>query len=133
MISPPLLRENVKSDKDELREKLRSLFLEKAKALMEGEAVKKCEKKLEVVLSLISGINKRLANGLQIGVANAVLDKREGLKKEKELISKRLEEFRNGMRCVIDHLEAKHDVFGDEIRVLKFGREFNWVRFTSYN
>ncbi|GAA0184815.1 RNA helicase [Lithospermum erythrorhizon] len=127
----PWLRENVKveSDKDELRENLRGLFLEKARELIEGGAVKKCERKLGNLVDEIKGVSRMLAKGLQIGVANAVWGRKEGLLREKEVVVKRLAEFRKGMRCVIEHLEGKDEEgFEEGVRVIRFEREFNWSR-----
>ncbi|CDP01520.1 unnamed protein product [Coffea canephora] len=128
----PRLIQNVvvSSDKDELKDQLKTLFLSRLRALMEDESVKKWEKKLEVVLNERKEVNLNLKKRKQLREFHELKKKRDGLEKEGDLIAKRIEEFKRGIQCMVDYLEGKGvdevEGVGVKVGLFMFGREFDW-------
>ncbi|CAN4106751.1 unnamed protein product [Withania somnifera] len=117
---------HVPSDEDELKERVKLVFLEKLKGLL---LVEKWEKKLEMLRDEINELSKLLRNRNNLRACNELLKKRESVEKESELIKKRIEEFKRGIRCIIRHLEDEETVFEDgeeDLEVFKIGKEFDW-------
>ncbi|XP_019193603.1 PREDICTED: ATP-dependent RNA helicase DEAH11, chloroplastic-like [Ipomoea nil] len=129
----PSLVENaeVSSKKEELKDRLRGVFLEKLEGLMEGELVQKCRQKLELLEAEIKKVSKLLGRPKRIALANELLNKKEAFVAEKDLIAKRIAELKNGVSCIVLQLEGKYsgeDVHGDSTALFNFETEFNWDR-----
>nr|GLL38660.1 ATP-dependent RNA helicase DEAH12, chloroplastic-like [Ipomoea trifida] len=128
----PSLVENaeVSSKKEELKDRVREVFVEKLEGLMEGEVVEKCRRKVEFLEAEIEKVSKLLARPKRIALANELLNKKEAFMAERDLIAKRIAEFKNGVSCILLHLEGKYsgeDVYGDSMAVFTFEtEEFNW-------
>ncbi|XP_027178653.1 ATP-dependent RNA helicase DEAH11, chloroplastic-like isoform X1 [Coffea eugenioides] len=128
----PRLIQNVvvSSDKDELKDQLKTLFLSRLRALMEDESVNKWEKKLEMVLNERKEVNLNLKKRKQLREFHELKKKRDGLEKEGDLIAKRIEEFKRGIQCMVDYLEGKGvdevEAVGVKVGLFMFGREFDW-------
>ncbi|CAK7328502.1 unnamed protein product [Dovyalis caffra] len=91
----------------ELNEKIRGLFRLYVEKVLEGEVVKKLERKIEtlaVEIDKVSGFLRR-PRGVRVYSENTA--KKEVLRVEMEGVVKRVEEFRNGMNCLIDSIEGK--------------------------
>ncbi|KAK6923377.1 IBR domain [Dillenia turbinata] len=123
-------RHALPSDYDELSAELKSLFVSRIRRILDGEIVKKWETKLRAVLDEIEKISSKLKKPLELGFVNDLRKKREGLKVEKDLIEKRIMEFKSAMNCILAHLEGLglHDPGGEEIEVFKFLDGLNWSR-----
>lgn len=129
----PRLVENVEvlSKEEELKDRLRGVFLEKVEGLIEGELVQKCRQKLALLEAEIDKVSKALARPKRIVFANELLNKKEAFLAERDLIARRIEEFKNGVSCIVFHLEGKfsgEEVHGDSTPVFNFETEFNWDR-----
>jgi ATP-dependent RNA helicase DHX8/PRP22 len=91
----------------DLNERIRGLFKLYAERVLEGEVVKKLERKIEnlaVEIGKFTSFFKR-PKGVRVYSENKV--KKEALRVEMEVVVKRVEEFRKGMRCLMDCIEGK--------------------------
>ncbi|KAK6923797.1 Helicase-associated domain [Dillenia turbinata] len=118
------------SDYDELSGKLKSLFVSRVRQILDGESVKKWERKLHVVLDEIEKISSTLKKPHRLCFVYDLQKKTEGLKVEKDLIEKRIMEFKSAMNCILAHLErlGSQDFGAEEIEVFKFSDVENWSR-----
>lgn len=92
------------SDKAELDTKLRPLFLEKLKGLLVGNSVQKWMKKLGDVEHEIKRVSDILRKPKKIGICNELWRKKEGLEDERDLIFKRVQEFKSGVKRIVSYL-----------------------------
>lgn len=122
----------VSSDEDELTDRLKTLFLGKLRGLLEDELVKKWEKKLKMVLDEIREVTLSSKKPKKLRDFHESEKKKDGLVTERDLIAKRIEEFKNGVQCMVDYLEGKgeEDVqsVGVKVGLFRFGREFDWEK-----
>ncbi|KAK6791080.1 hypothetical protein RDI58_010161 [Solanum bulbocastanum] len=128
----PWVKRNVEvpSDEDELKARVKMVFLEELNELLvEGELLQKWEKKLELLCDEICELSRLLKNRNNLRVCNEFLKKREGLEKESDLIRKRIEEFKRGIGCIIQQLEetSLEEEEGGS-RVFKIGTVFDWSK-----
>ncbi|PHU16776.1 hypothetical protein BC332_12471 [Capsicum chinense] len=127
----PLVIRNVEvpSDEEELNGRVKMVFLEKLRKLW---VVEKWERKVESLRDEISELSKLLKNKNSFRVCNELLKKREGIEKDRELIVKRIEEFRRGIQCIIRCLEEESGFEGsgeeEDFRVIEIGRELDWSK-----
>lgn len=131
LLSPRLIQNvQVPSDKDELRDRLKPLFLAKLKGLFEDELVKKWERKLERVLDEVREVDLTLKKLNKLREFNELKQRKDGLVKEGDFICNRVEEFKTGVQCLVDYLEGKgeEEGLGLKVGVFKFGREFDWEK-----
>ncbi|KAL0367958.1 UNVERIFIED_CONTAM: ATP-dependent RNA helicase DEAH12, chloroplastic [Sesamum calycinum] len=127
----PLIVCNVEvpSDKAELDDRLKVLFLEKLKGLKEGDLVGKLLKKLGSVVDEIKRISDSLKRPLRLGTADELLRKRKGLEGERKLILNRVQEFKSGIKCIENYLEKREKNEEPDIPVFCFpGGEIDWGR-----
>uniref|UniRef100_A0A5B7A9E1 RNA helicase n=1 Tax=Davidia involucrata TaxID=16924 RepID=A0A5B7A9E1_DAVIN len=119
---------SVPSDNEELSDRLKTLFSERVRRLIEGDLVQKWQKKLGLVLGEFDRVTASLKKPNPAIVFNELLKKKAGLISERDLIEKRIEEFKSMMKCILAHLEGKPwEDFGDEgVEVLRLGRYFEW-------
>lgn len=129
MLSPRLIQNLlVPSDIEDVRDRLKKLFVEHVKGLIEGDLVKKWENKLWIVSSEVHKVALMLAKPKSVIVCNELLMKKRGLLSEKDLIIRRLKEFECAMKCILSHLEGKQLEDDEEAKVFRFGKDFDWVR-----
>lgn len=95
--------------------------------LMEGEEVKKWRKKLQSTVDEIDDVSYLLSRRNKPGVCQQLCDRKKGLSAERDLIGKRLGEFKSAMNCIQAHLEGNKDE-EEGVQVLKFGASFDWNR-----
>ncbi|KAL0378964.1 UNVERIFIED_CONTAM: ATP-dependent RNA helicase DEAH12, chloroplastic [Sesamum radiatum] len=127
----PLIVCNVEvpSDKAELDDRLKVLFLEKLKGLKEGDLVGKLLKKLGSVVDEIKRISDSLKRPVKVGTADALLRKRKGLERERDLILNRVQEFKSGVKCIENYLEKGEKNEEPDIQVFRFlDGEIDWGR-----
>ncbi|CAO2828283.1 unnamed protein product [Amaranthus hypochondriacus] len=127
----PILVRNVyvSSDGDELHERLQPLFVSKLKELECSELVKKWEKKLQSLDKEIEGNSVATRKFQPLQQFEELNKKKLGLRSERELIFKRIQEFRNGIRCLIDYINKKEESEQDKVLPFRFhDDEFDWPR-----
>uniref|UniRef100_A0A7N0V7R6 RNA helicase n=1 Tax=Kalanchoe fedtschenkoi TaxID=63787 RepID=A0A7N0V7R6_KALFE len=112
------------SDAAELDEKLKAVFCERVEGLVEGEVAERWEKRMSALLDDIARVSKQLKRFNSLAVNKKLTDDMAGLKEERELVSKRLREFRAAMECVVGYLRGKTDVG----KVFKFDGDLDWER-----
>ncbi|GAB2283265.1 hypothetical protein Dimus_017787 [Dionaea muscipula] len=115
---------NVASYTVELNERLTVLFVAKINGLIEGEIVKRWEKKLDNEIRRVSILLKRRNRIMEF---HKLKEERDGLFSERKLIDKRLREFKLGLECIINHLEGKGSKDPeDEICLFQFEDDYDW-------
>uniref|UniRef100_A0A803MCK7 RNA helicase n=1 Tax=Chenopodium quinoa TaxID=63459 RepID=A0A803MCK7_CHEQI len=108
----PILIRNVivPSDVDEVNDRLKPLFSAKLRGLGSGEEVKKWEEKLQSLEKEIAAVFVAMKKHQHPQLFEENRKKKEVLKSEKELIVKRIQEFKGGvhfLRCYIEGGESK--------------------------
>lgn len=113
--------------KQEVEERLRALFLDRIGALMEGEVVTKWEVKLGDVIVEIEKVQKSMRSKMNLRVFGELSKKEKGLSTERELIEKKLMEFKSAMLCLRDHIEGNS--VEETLQVFKFeSGHVDWSR-----
>lgn len=118
------------SDTVELNQNLKTLFSSHITGLMEGELVRKWQKKINEKsdeIANLSGQMRMRKNSL--GKFYELNDKKKALKAERSTISKRLKEFKGGMRSLLRCLETGEigNEEGDEgVEVYRVEGELDW-------
>ncbi|KAK1439472.1 hypothetical protein QVD17_05290 [Tagetes erecta] len=115
----------VPSDTEELNSRLRVLFKSRIIGLMEGDSVMKLMKKLDEVVQEIDRIDLLLKKPKRLMVHIELSKKKEGNVRERELIRRRINEFKAGMECLVDYLDGKVSDCSD-VKVLLLKGVFNW-------
>ncbi|XWS29571.1 hypothetical protein CRYUN_Cryun24cG0040300 [Craigia yunnanensis] len=96
----------VPSDMVELKENLKTLFSNHIKGLMEGEFVKKWQKRIEEKSNEIADVSGQMGKRhYSVGRFFELNAKKKALTAERLMISKRLKEFKGGMRSLLRCLE----------------------------
>lgn len=118
-------------DKDELRSSLKTLFRNRVRGLLEGQAVMRWRKKMESISEEIGGVDKSLkGRRVTLGDHEVLINKKKGLVTERKLIESRLEEFRTSMYCILSHLDgSRYNVTSTDqgkLNVLRFPGELDW-------
>lgn len=128
----------------ELEDRLRALFADRVRRLIDGEEVKVWGKKHQLVWDEIRNVTWSLSRRTQLVLFSQLLDRKKGLIAEGDLISKRLGEFKSAMNCVLAHLEGKNGEEGsggssqkieesgeEDVQIFSFGEGFDWNRVYS--
>ncbi|KAK9285453.1 hypothetical protein L1049_024646 [Liquidambar formosana] len=129
--TPKLIRNKpVPSDMDELNDRLKTLFAERVSSLIKGEEVQKWQKKLELVLDEIANVSASLKKLNPLGVYEELSKKKKGFMMERDLIAKRLKEFKSAMNCILNHLGGKQlqDSSDAGVDVFRFDGGYDWSR-----
>ncbi|KAL3651203.1 hypothetical protein CASFOL_004205 [Castilleja foliolosa] len=95
----------VPSDKSEMNDRLRLLFLKKLKELKKGDLVDKWMRKLGSVENEIKRVSDRLRKPQRLSQSNELLRKKEGLQGERDLIQNRVQEFKSAVNCIENYLD----------------------------
>lgn len=124
----PILKAKVElpSDKEELNERIEGVFLEKLNRLINGVLVQKWQKKLGFVIDEIGKISLLLKKPNRIGVYQELCKKKKGIEGERDLILSRIDEYKNGIKCIIDNLEDSKNY--EDVKVFDFGEGIDWNR-----
>ncbi|KAF8018496.1 hypothetical protein BT93_H3391 [Corymbia citriodora subsp. variegata] len=113
--------------KQELEESLKALFLDKIGALMDGEVVRKWEVKLGEVNVEIDKVKASMRRWMGIKNFGELGEKQKGLSSERQLIEKRIMEFKSAMMCIRDHIEG--NAVEETLQVFKFENGYvDWSR-----
>lgn len=93
----------VPSDNDELEERLKLLFSGYIKRLMEGEMVKKLQRKKDEKSDEIAAISAKMngRNRMSLNLFNELIQEKKVLLQERDVIVRRVREFKNAMRCLL--------------------------------
>lgn len=126
-------RINLPSDVDELHGRLRNLFAERIKRLMDGDKVRHWQNKYDLVLVQIDRISDILRRPLRTDAAFELNEKKKGLLVEKESIMRKMEEFNSAMHHILDHVEGKKVETSDslDMGIFTFDGTINWNRIHS--
>ncbi|KAK3005572.1 hypothetical protein RJ639_016034 [Escallonia herrerae] len=129
LLVPRLIRNLVlPSDTDELGNRLKTIFTEHVEGLFEGELVRKWQEKLSHVMEEIEAITALLRKPKRVTVHDELCMQRRGLIAERDLIGRRIREFKTGMECVLCYLEGKECGEEEGVRVLLLKGDFDWGR-----
>ncbi|KAL6575899.1 hypothetical protein OROHE_000370 [Orobanche hederae] len=119
----------VPSDKSELNDRLKLLFLSKLKELKRGKLVDKWLSKLGSVVDDIQRISGLLRIRQVLRVADERLTKRKGLQAERDLLLNRVQEFKSAVNCIENYLEGGEKNEGGVIPVFRFAKgDIDWWR-----
>ncbi|KAH7520502.1 hypothetical protein FEM48_Zijuj08G0150600 [Ziziphus jujuba var. spinosa] len=128
----------VPSDQDELRDRLRELFSNRIRRLMEGEAVEKWNKKSVNLSNEIRRVWALLKNPNRLNVYAELSEREKRLGAEKDLVEKRLKEFKSAMNSLLVHLEGKRtttevvvDGEGNNVKLFNLEGDYDWRRIHS--
>ncbi|KAJ4848948.1 hypothetical protein Tsubulata_034184 [Turnera subulata] len=112
---------------NDINGKVRVMFQSHVGELMDGEAVKKLEGKIDSLSSEIAKVSRLLRRPNNQRALQELKAKWEGLRVEEDGILRRTEEFRKGMKCVSDYIHGKEI---EELGVLRFDTSegFNWSK-----
>ncbi|KAF6152141.1 hypothetical protein GIB67_031463 [Kingdonia uniflora] len=128
----PLLISNVfvVSDKMEIKNRVRTLFVDYIGRLLDGEGVLCWKRRIELKNNEIKKIDGLLRRPQPVNVLTELRGKRFGLIAEKDLILKRLDEFRAGLDCIVVNLKgaglANGDDNGENVEIFRLCNELNW-------
>ncbi|KAL8133956.1 ATP-dependent RNA helicase DEAH12, chloroplastic-like [Apium graveolens] len=114
----------VPSDTEELDARLKPLFIDRIKELIDGELVKKWQMKLREVVTEIISINRVLAKPQRLIVSSELTDRKKRFVKERDYCAKRVKEFKSAMQCIINYLEGKEEE--GEVIIFKLKGKFDW-------
>ena len=116
----------------ELKQKLKTLFSNHIKGLVEGELVKKWQKKIEEKSDEIADVSGQMGKRhYPVGRFFELNEKKKALMAERSMISKRLKEFKGGMRSLLGCLEdgeIGNEEEGEAVDVFRVDGEFDWKR-----
>lgn len=129
--TPKLIRNIViPSDEDELRSRLQTIFGDHVRAILEGEEVKKQQNELRNLSNRITKVEGLLAKYHKMADHEKLTGEKKGLLCERDLISKRLAEFRSSMSCILNYLKGNHyQEFHDEgIEMFRFNGDYDWSK-----
>jgi len=122
----------VPSDVHELNDRLKLLFVEKIEGLVSGELVNKWEEKLQGVENEVAGVDAALKKKNSLPKFQELNHKKKVLMSEKELIVKRIGEFKDGMECILRHIEGDRCPRDKEgkgwVPALRLRPGVNWAR-----
>lgn len=108
------------------------MFASRVREVLEGESVRKCEKKIDGISGEIADLKKKLERRPpRLAVWEEKVHKLKGLEGEKEQIVMRLEEFKAAMQCILarfDGAKVEREKFQASVDVFEFGGELDWGR-----
>ncbi|XP_022775002.1 ATP-dependent RNA helicase DEAH11, chloroplastic-like [Durio zibethinus] len=122
----------VPSDTVELIQNLKTLFSNHIKGLMEGELVKKWQKRIEEKSDEIADVSGQMGKRhYPMGRFFDLNEKKKASMAERSMISKRLKEFKGGMRSLLRCLEdgeIGNEEEEEALEVFRVVGEFDWKR-----
>lgn len=122
---------SVPSDRVELEDRLKALFSDRIKLLIDGDEVKKCEVKRDSLAKEYERVH-RLSKRPQRQWHD--LNEKENMYKcEIELVEKRIREFKSAMNCLLANVngEALEEYGEDRLPVFEFDQLRNWIKLQS--
>lgn len=122
------------SDLEELQDRLRGLFTERIKKLIDGEAVKKWEAKRALLSKEFERVSKSLLRPSPVWTLDDLAQKKRRSKGEMELVDSKIREFKSAMNCLLAYLDGNGlEECGEEgVQVFKFSSKvYDWGRIQS--
>ncbi|KAL5556528.1 hypothetical protein UlMin_038764 [Ulmus minor] len=120
----------VPSDILELKDRLKILFSDRIRCLIDGEEVKKWNEKRDLLGVEIEKVSSLLGKRRGIGSFHELTDKRKRLTCEVDLVDKRVREFKSAMNFLLAYIEGRTleecGVYG--VPVLRLNGDFNWLQ-----
>ncbi|PON47362.1 TNF receptor-associated factor [Trema orientale] len=118
----------------EVEDRVRAVFAERIRRLIDGEEVKKWNGKRDRLLVEIGKVSGLLRKPRSLNSFHELSDRKKGLNCEKDLIEKRVKEFKSAMNCMLAYLEGKGlEEYGEDgIHVLRFKGGFDWRLIHSF-
>lgn len=127
-LTPTLIRNVVvPSDGDELDERLKPLFAAKLRGLETSEVVKKCEDKMRDLDKQLDDVTAVMRKPQQLRLFEESKKKKEGLRSEFELIFNRIDEFKVGVRCLLNYVEGVEEGDG-VVSPFRFENRVDWTK-----
>ncbi|CAN6810563.1 unnamed protein product [Brassica oleracea] len=115
----------VPSDVEELRDRLCGLFSAHVLSLMEnGDCVKKVRAEIEEKTRQVESFSSKR------GIKIEAFERKKAIEAERDLVVKRLEEFKNGMNSILRFLEGR-DGEKDDVAVFSLEGDYDWPRIHS--
>ncbi|MBA0551859.1 hypothetical protein Golob_022720 [Gossypium lobatum] len=122
----------VPSDNLELQQDLKTLFSNHIKGLMEGELVKEWQKKIDEKSDQIAEVSGQMGERhYSMGRFFMLNDKKKALNEQSLMISKRLNEFKGGMRSLLRCLEDEKigkEEQEESVDVFRVDGKLDWER-----
>ncbi|GJU63791.1 hypothetical protein Tco_1245626 [Tanacetum coccineum] len=121
------------SDIDELNSKLRLLFKDRVIRLKDGGVlVKNVATKVDAITNEILRLELLLKKPKRLALHMDLAKKKEACLKDRNLIWRKLREFKWAMDCLIDYLDGKiSSSHHDDVRVLNLKGNFDWNKLYS--
>lgn len=118
---------------DELKARLRSVFMSHVKELMEGKEINRWIKEWDRLSKEIKDVNSLLGKPFPIRVQDENIDRKKMLDGEKNLVEKRLKEFEYAMENILMYLdENNNNDDDDDVNVIRFGERFDWEKICNF-
>ena len=115
----------VPSDVEELRDRLRGLFSGHVLSIMDnGDCVKKVRAEIEEKTRQVESFSSKR------GIKIEAFERKKAIEAERDLVVKRLEEFKNGMKSIVRFLEGR-DGEKDDVAVFSLEGDYDWPRIHS--
>lgn len=115
----------VPSDVEELRDRLRGLFSGHVLSIMDnGDCVKKVRAEIEEKSRQVESFSSKR------GINIEAFERKKAIEAERDLVVKRLEEFKNGMKSIVRFLEGR-DGEKDDVAVFSLEGDYDWPRIHS--
>lgn len=125
----PSVRTVVSCNMGDLRDQVRTLFIEHVNGLIVGDLVDKWQKKLSLLQNELSSVEASFKNHNSINVFNNLIKQKGRLKSGELMIVKRIMEFKSSMSCILDHLEgiSSSDRVNGTQQLLKFSKNTDFT------
>lgn len=122
---------SVPSDGVDLEDRLKALFSDRIKLMIDGDEVKKCEAKRDSLAKeyeRVQWLRKRPHR-----YWHDLNDKEKMYKGEIELVEKRIREFKSAMNCLLANVNGKAlEEYGEDgLPVFEFDQLRNWIKIQS--
>ncbi|PSS29226.1 ATP-dependent RNA helicase [Actinidia chinensis var. chinensis] len=116
---------------DELNERVKCLFVSHVRSLLHGDVMQSMERKTEALKTEVERLSALLRKPKGLTLHDELQRKRKGVRDEIELNSRRMEEFRSAMKCVLRYIEGNNwedSSFIHEFVVFQFRDCLDWSR-----
>lgn len=125
---PKLNNGSIVPGRKELEDRLRAVFAERIRRLIDGEEVKKWNEERDRLLIEIGKVSGLLKKHNPLNAFTELTGTQKRLTDEKDLIDKRVKEFKSAMTCMLAYLEGKGlEEYGEDgIQVLRLDGGFDW-------
>ncbi|KAL6955210.1 RNA helicase [Sarracenia purpurea var. burkii] len=116
---------------NDLKERVNGLFVSYVKSLLQGDIIRRMEKKTKNLKTEAERLSVLLRKPKQLALCSDLRGKRKGIQAEIELNSKRMKEFRSAMKCILSYIEGNKSngsPIKGERKVFQFEDCLDWSR-----